>query len=130
LELHGAVRNANDLRSVRVGAIASSTTVDYLDRQLISHRSFPSAQEGLKALEAGAIDAFAYDKPLLTWIVLQEFSNTLRVLDFSFDSQNYAIALPSGSPLRDQLNVALLEEIESEWWQQTLFQYLGKKQSH
>jgi polar amino acid transport system substrate-binding protein len=84
----------------------------------------------LKALEAGAIDAFAYDKPLLTWIVLQEFSNTLQVLDFSFDSQHYAIALPRGSPLRDQLNVALLEEIESEWWQQTLFQYLGKKQSH
>ena len=129
-ELHGAVRNANDLRSVRVGAIASSTTVDYLDRQQISHRGFASAQDGLKALEAGAIDSFAYDKPLLAWIVLQEFSNTLRVLDFSFDSQNYAIALPRGSPLRDQLNVALLEEIESDWWQQTLFQYLGKKQSH
>ena len=128
-ELHGAVHGTTDLRSVRVGALAGSETVEYLDRQRISHRNFPSVREGLKALEAGEIDAFVYDRPLLTWIVLRDFSTTLRMLDFSFDPQNYAIALPKGSPLRDRLNLALLEEIESEWWQHTLFQYLGKRGS-
>jgi polar amino acid transport system substrate-binding protein len=125
-ELQGAVHSANDLRSVRVGAIADSVTAEYLHRQRILHRDFPGAREGLKALQAGAIDAFVYDRPLLTWIVLQDFSNTLRMLDMTIDSQTYAIALPKGSPLRDTLNVALLEEIESDWWQQTLFQYLGQ----
>ena len=128
-ELQGAVHGVNDLRSVRVGAVAGSATVDDLDRQRISHRSFATPQEGLKALQAGAIDAFVYDKPLMTWIVLQDFATTLRMLDIAFDNQNYAIALPKGSPLREVLNVPLLEEIESEWWQQTLFQYLGKAKS-
>jgi polar amino acid transport system substrate-binding protein len=82
----------------------------------------------LKALQDGSIDAFVYDRPLLTWLVLQDFSTTLRVLELSFDHQNYAIVLPEGSPLRAILNRPLLEEIETDWWQQTLFQYLGRKQ--
>jgi len=125
-ELQGVVHNVNDLRSVRVGALAGSTSVDYLDRQRISHRSFTGVQDGLTALQAGVIDAFVYDKPLLTWIVLHDFSTTLRMLDIVLDTQNYAIALPKGSPLRAILNPPLLEETESDWWQQTLFQYLGK----
>jgi polar amino acid transport system substrate-binding protein len=126
-ELQGVVHNMNDLRSVRVGALAGSSTVDYLDRQRISHHAFPSAQDGLKALQAGTIHAFVYDKPLLTWMVLHDFSTTLRMLDLVLDTQNYAIVLPKGSPLRAILEAPLLEEIESDWWQQTLFQYLGRK---
>jgi ABC-type amino acid transport substrate-binding protein len=127
-EMQGAVTSVNDLRSVRVGAPAGSTSADYLDHQRIRHRSFDGPQEGLKALQAGTIDAFVYDKPLLTWLVLRDFPSTLRVLDATFDSQNYAIALPKGSPLSQQLNVPLLEETESDWWQQTLFEYLGKNE--
>ncbi|HVY57841.1 MAG TPA: transporter substrate-binding domain-containing protein [Xanthobacteraceae bacterium] len=126
-ELQGLVHGVNDLRSVRVGALLASATTGYLDRQRISYRGFTSPQDGLKALQAGRIDAFVYDKPLLTWLVLQDFSDTLRVLDTTFDTQNYAIALPKGSPLRQRLDAALLEEIESDSWQQTLFQYLGRK---
>jgi polar amino acid transport system substrate-binding protein len=125
-ELQGAVNSVNDLRSVRVGAPAGSTSADYLNHQRIPYRSFGGPEEGLKALQAGTIDAFVYDKPLLTWLVLRDFSSTLRVLDVTFDSQNYAIALPKGSPLGQTLNPPLLEE--TDWWQQTLFEYLGKTQ--
>jgi len=128
-ELQGAVNSVNDLRSVRVGAPVGSTSTDYLDHQRISHRTFGAPEEGLKALQAGTIDAFVYDKPLLTWLVLRDFFSTLRVLDVTFDSQNYAIALPKGSPLREMINPPLLEETESDWWQQRLFEYLGKTES-
>jgi polar amino acid transport system substrate-binding protein len=84
----------------------------------------------LKALQGGAIDAFVYDRPLLTWLVLQDYSNNLRVLDMTIDSQSYAIALPPGSPLRAMLNVPMLEQVESDWWRQTLFQYLGARQAN
>jgi polar amino acid transport system substrate-binding protein len=126
-ELQGTVHNESDLRRVRVGAVAGSATVDYLHRQRIAHSSFVTPEEALQALQRGMLDAFVYDKPLLTWIVVRDFSATLRVLDIVFDSQNYAIALPKGSPLRAVINGPLLEEIESDWWQKTLFQYLGRK---
>jgi ABC-type amino acid transport substrate-binding protein len=127
-ELQGVVHGVTDLRSVRVGAPTGSTTTEYLDRQRIAYRRFPSPQAGLQALQAHAIDAFVYDKPLLTWLVLQDYSTTLRVLDITFDTQNYAVALPRGSALGGILNAPLLEQTESEWWEQTLYQYLGRKE--
>jgi polar amino acid transport system substrate-binding protein len=125
-ELQGAVHAVNDLRSVRVGAVSGTTAMDELGHQRIGHRGFADPHVGLTALQEGVVDAFVYDKPLLTWVVLQDFPATVRMLDLSFDNQNYAVALPKGSPLRQRLDAPLLEAIESEWWQQTLFQYLGK----
>jgi ABC-type amino acid transport substrate-binding protein len=125
-ELQGAVHSINDLRSVRVGAVAKSSTIDYLDRQRIAHQVFADVKEGLTALRTGSVDAFVYDKPLLTWTVRQDFPSTIRVLDITFGSQLYAIALPKGSPMRSMLDIAVLRQIEDEWWQQILFVYLGR----
>jgi polar amino acid transport system substrate-binding protein len=47
------------------------------------------------------------------------------VLDATFDPQAYAIALPQGSELRMPINLALLDAIQSDWWQETLSAYLG-----
>lgn len=125
--LQGLVNNVGDLASVRVGAISDSSSVDYLTGQRIKFRGYPSAEAGLKALKDGQIDAFVYDKPLLAWHVLQEYSSTMDVLDIVFDPQNYGIALPLGSPLRKDIDVAVLDSTRSDWWKQTLFRYLGER---
>jgi polar amino acid transport system substrate-binding protein len=125
--LQGAVNNADDLASVRVGAVAGSATIDYLTDQRIKYRGFPSPPDGLKALKAGEIDAFVYDKPLLAWFVLQDYASSMEVLDIVFDPQNYGIALPLGSPLRKDIDVVLLDTVHSDWWKQTLFRYLGER---
>lgn len=125
--IQGLVSNADDLAAVRVGAVSDSSTVDYLTSQRIQYRGFVTPDDGLKALKEGRIDAFVYDKPLLAWIVLQDYSSSMEVLDVVFDPQNYGIALPPGSPLRKQIDVALLEAVQSDWWKQTLFRYLGER---
>jgi len=125
--LQGIVTNVNDLASIRVGAISDSSSVDYLKTQRIKYRGYASAEDGLKALKAGEIDAFVYDKPLLAWIVLQHYSSSIQVLDIVFDPQNYGIGLPLGSPLRKNIDVALLDNVHSDWWKQTLFSYLGER---
>ncbi|WGR96448.1 transporter substrate-binding domain-containing protein [Bradyrhizobium sp. ISRA443] len=127
--LEGSVHGFNDLRSVRVGAVANSPTTDYFTRQRLSFRTFPDVQSGLSALAHGTIDAFVHDKPLLTWMVRNNFSDSVRVVDTSFSSESYAIVLPKGSPLRPTLDLAVLDEIESDWWQQTLFESLGNARS-
>jgi ABC-type amino acid transport substrate-binding protein len=127
-ELKGAIHGLDDLRFVRVGDSRGTATVGYLDRERVSHRNFPDPKDGLRALQEHKIDAFVYDRPLLSWMVMQDFPDSLRVLDFTVDSLNYAIAVPKGSRVLDRLNIAVLQETESDWWQQTLFQYLRKKQ--
>jgi ABC-type amino acid transport substrate-binding protein len=123
-QLQGLVRNVDDLRSLRVGAVERSSSVDFLERQRVTHRAFADPAAGLKAVQEGKIDAFVYDRPLLTWIVRQDFSG-LQVLNVTFDHQNYAIGLPPNSALRIPLDVALLQIVSSDWWNQTIFRYLG-----
>jgi polar amino acid transport system substrate-binding protein len=124
-EIQGLVQGESDLASVRVGVMTASAAQDYLARQHIPAQGYANAIDGLKALQAGRIDALVYDKPLLKWLVFQGFSSSLRVLDTTFAEQNYAIAFPKGSALREKVDPSVLDTIESEWWGQTLFQYLG-----
>jgi ABC-type amino acid transport substrate-binding protein len=79
-------------------------------------------------VKAGSIDAFVYDRPLLKWIVRESFPS-LQVLTVTFDPQNYAIALPLTSALRVPLDVAMLEAVSNEWWQQVMYRYLGEAAS-
>jgi len=44
----------------------------------------------------------------------------------TFSPQDYAIALRNDSSLRKQINVALLEAEETDWWKDILFRYLGQ----
>ena len=125
-QLHGAVQAEEDLPSVRVGAIAGTETTDYLRRQHIAYRTFADAEAGLSALQEGRIDALVYDRPLLLWLVRAHYSDSLRVLNATFDPQNYAIALPEGSKLRLPIDLALLDVVRSEWWHETVAAYLGQ----
>lgn len=124
-QLQGLVQNVDDLRSLRVGVVAGSSSVNFLDRQQVAHKMFADPQSGLRAVEAGTLDAFVYDRLLLSWIVQRNFSY-LRVLGVTFDRQNYAIALPARSTLRVPLDIALLEDVDSKWWDEVLYRYLGE----
>jgi len=123
--LQGSVHQVGDLHSVEVGAVADSSTIGYLDHAQIAATEYPTAEAGLRALRAHRIDAFVYDRPILAWLVKQNFEGAIRVLPLVFDKQTYGIALPTNSPLRESIDRALLQAVQSDWWQQVLFHYLG-----
>jgi polar amino acid transport system substrate-binding protein len=124
-QLQGLVRNVGDLHSLRVGAVGGSSSVDFLDTHRVDHQVFVDPSAGLKALQTGQIEAFIYDRPLLTWIVQQHFSG-LQILGVTFGHQNYGIALPPNSDLRVPLDIALLENADGDWWKQILTAISGR----
>lgn len=125
--LQGAVHGVSDLSEVHVGAVAGTSTEETLSRLRISYRRFPTPQDGLKALRAHSLDAFIYDKPLLAWIVQQSFGSSIELIDTTFDQQEYAFAVPTDSPLERTINVAILNAVHSDWWEQTTARYLGPR---
>jgi polar amino acid transport system substrate-binding protein len=124
-QLEGYVRGVQDLYSVRVGAVAGTSAVDYLRAERIRFRAFPNAEAGLKAVKNGSLDAFVYDKPLMSWLVQARYADSLQVLDAVFDQQNYAIALPIGSPWRAPIDRTMLHILGTQWWRDIKSQYLG-----
>jgi ABC-type amino acid transport substrate-binding protein len=51
---------------------------------------------------------------------------TLRVLPTVFARQDYGIALPTGSPLREEMNRQILEITRTPEWNRMLEVYLGR----
>lgn len=125
--LQGTVHGVSDLSAVSIGALAGTSTEDTLSHLQIKYRKFASLQEGLEALRAHKIDAFVYDKPLLAWAIQQGYSSSIEMVDATFAPQEYAFAIPGNSPLRKSLDVAILGAIHSNWWEQTVFRYLGTR---
>jgi polar amino acid transport system substrate-binding protein len=121
-----SIRGPGDLPRVRVAAINSSTGEQYLKGRHINYRDYPDALSALRALEAGRVDAVVYDAPILRYLAKEDFPGAMTVLPHTFVRQDYAIAVPQGSPLRETLDRVLEREIRSLQWQEIIYHYLGR----
>jgi ABC-type amino acid transport substrate-binding protein len=125
-QLESEIEGPEDLPKVTVGTIANTTSQSYLKQIHISFRSYGSPQEGLVALKDGKIKALVYDAPILRYYIHQSHIGSLEVLPYRLQAQEYGIALQPKSPLREQINVVLLQKIREKAWQDRLSQYLGE----
>ncbi len=123
--LESRIRGPEDLAKARVASVPSSTSAVYLEGRRIQFKPFASPVEAMSALASGEVDAVVYDAPILRYLSGEVGEGALQVLPRVFERQDYGIGLPAGSPLREPLNRALLEQVNSSWWTETLHRYLG-----
>jgi polar amino acid transport system substrate-binding protein len=127
-QLGSPIRGPADLPGVRVAAVSASTGQQYLQGRSISYQDYSDARSALQALEAEKVDAVVYDAPILRYLAKEDFPGTIMVLPQTFVRQDYAIAVPQGSPLRETLNRVLEQEIRSPEWQEIVYHYLGRNE--
>lgn len=123
--LDSKVNGLDDLNSVKVVTVANSSSAEFLDEERIRFSTVDSVQSALEALAQNKADAVVYDAPLLQYLANSEYSGQVRVLSETFKRQDYAIALPSGSALRENLNQSLLDTIAAEDWPGVVDGFLG-----
>jgi len=110
-KLEAQVRGPEDLGKLRVGTITASTSEFYLRDMKLDFRGFTDLAVGLAAIEAGQLDAFVFDRPLLASEVAEAHKGALELLPRTFHRQDYAFALPTGSPLREPINRVLARDL-------------------
>ena len=125
--LEGVVSGPQDLPKVRVATVHNTAATRYLDRQHCHFTGFPTLSAAIDALARGDVDALVYDVPLLSYLLSQRSTPDIKVLDVLFARQTYAIALPSGSPLRKPVNEAVLSILGTPEWQDALQQWMPEK---
>ena len=109
--------------AVSVGAVAGGPAVAPLEALHGRTRTFATVAEGLQALADGRIDAFVHDEPELAW--QSGMVGGITLAPVRFGPQAYAMALPQGSALREPVNQAVLDTLDSGEWVGTLRYYLG-----
>jgi len=125
-QIQGTIYGVSDLASVRVGTVKGTSSEGDLIRRKLKFQPYDTPADGLKALRAGRLDAFVYDKPLLAWAIRQGYASRLKLLDILIETQNYAFALPPDSPLRKPLSIAILDTLQNESWTEARVRYLGE----
>jgi len=122
-QLSGDIESLQELRQHKVGSVAASASLQFLEDNYVPAQPYENVQAGLDALESGAIEAFVYDEPILKYDILSSNRNGLQVLPYRFNTQYYSYGLPKGSPLADRINPIMLSILESSRWQAILSEY-------
>lgn len=124
-QLETTIQHPDDLRHVRVVTGAGSTSAEYLRTRRIPFQEAPDLDTALREVAQGTSDAALYDAAMLKQMVHEKYQVDLQVLHWTFQDQEYAIALAPGSPLREPINQTLLEFRAGEDWKSILFRFLG-----
>jgi len=124
------IRTLDDLRSIQVGALSASTSSAFLEKNGIVHQTRPDLDTLVNELDQGKLDAIVSDAAFLLYRINQgkqqgQFES-LTVLPYELAAQNYAFVLVEGSPLREQINRALLTVRTQKEWREKITEYLGE----
>ena len=121
----GRVTGPESLRRAIVGTVEGAAVGDYLRRERIRHRIYPSIPKALGGLRTGEVGAVVWDATILDYYVQKEPAGELEVLPQTFDSQILAFPLADGSPLRDPIDGALRRYLTQSAWHDLQDRYLA-----
>lgn len=122
-QLSNAIGGPSDLPKVKVGTINPSPGATYLATRGINYKPYLDSAALVEGLARGEVDAAVASAISLQYRVAR--STGLIVLPATFQNIGVGFGLKLGSPLRKQINLALLGIVESPDWQQTVTKYLG-----
>jgi len=120
------ISKPEDLARGKIASIRHSVSDRYLKERRIYPLYYESVLEGLKAIKEKKVDAMVYDAPLLQYTIKQHFPQDLMTVGTLFEMQNYGIAFPERSVLREEINRAMLDILHGEAWEKIRHKYLGE----
>ncbi len=116
-EIKSTIDSPDDLFEHRVGTVEDSTAREYLRDLGLRPITGPAIEEVIAELEAGTLDAVVYHAPFLQYYASHAGKGKVRVSGLVFSEQEYGIALPEKSELREPFNRALLKLMENGTYQ-------------
>jgi ABC-type amino acid transport substrate-binding protein len=123
--LRGTINSVADLEGKTAGVVIKSLADQYCRDSGIAADTFQTLDEAVEALVAGKVAAVVGDG-----LALEAYDHSHPKLPIDevgplFEKRRYGIGVPSGSPLRHQLNVVLTELAESGASDKLYVKYFG-----
>ncbi|MGB0798895.1 MAG: transporter substrate-binding domain-containing protein [Planktomarina sp.] len=119
------VGGINDLYDKRVGTIENSTAANYMDKRDLRFTTYTGLDDLIANFENGELDAVVFDAPILGYYVNTRGKGDAEMVGSVFLSENYGMALQSGSDLAEPINRALLTLRETGKYDALLTKWFG-----
>lgn len=107
-KLDAAISKLSDLPGKRVGSVGGSSAEIFLGARKIKVVPYANVVQAVEAVVDGKLDAVVYDAPPLSYIATHDMQGKVQVVGEILKPESYGILFPEGSPLRKQVNEALL----------------------
>lgn len=122
----GTIHGPRDLAGRTVGCQAGAVTVPVIRQRGGIPEEFQSIHEALDALQLGMVEAVVAENQQLMFLTSQSNRTDIRLVGPIFESFDFGIGLPAGSPLREDLNTAILRMREDGTLEQLQGKWLGR----
>ncbi|WP_426406962.1 transporter substrate-binding domain-containing protein [Bradyrhizobium ganzhouense] len=125
-QIKGPINGPHDLVGKVVGTTRGSTATVYLNEVKAETLEFEKVDDLYSALLNQKIDAVVFDSPALLYYTTHDGRGLARTVGDVFHKEDYGIVFPTDSPLRKQVNEALLGLRESDTYQRIYEEWFGK----
>ena len=122
--LDDQIGTLDDLKNQKTGVAESTAAARFLQDRGVTHNIFPSLDEGRAALSNGKINVLVHDEPIMKHVIAQKYSGTLQVLDIILDKQLYAFPSQDNAIILEQINLGIIEAMESGKLESLIQRYL------
>jgi len=110
------ITSPNDLKKGKIATIQGSFSDDYLKNKNILPVYYKSLESALEAVKNREVDAIVYDEDLLQHLIGKKFNDSLKLTNAHFMPTSYSLIFKNDCALKESVNRALLEVIESDKW--------------
>ena len=124
--IRGKITGPADLRGKQVAAVSGSTGDAWLSSEAITFRTGESVGDAYPLLDNGITQVTVYDYPGLQHYALQDERGRFSMAGPAFNEEDYAIAVPVDSPLREDIDRALLKLQEEGTCDQIYVRWYGE----
>ena len=126
-QIRGAINGPGDLPGKRAAVLANSTAAKYLREIRAEVMEFQTADEMFAALLDKRADAVLWTAPVLRYYATHGGAGRAKVVGPEFNKQDMGFVFQLGSPLRRQVNSALIALHEDGAYQRIHEKWFGSE---
>ncbi|WP_339769098.1 transporter substrate-binding domain-containing protein [uncultured Pseudosulfitobacter sp.] len=124
--INGSVGSINDLYGKRVGTIEGSTAQVFMEARELRSEGSPDLAALIEKFETNQLDAVVFDAPVLAYYVNTAGAGLAELTGSVFKGENYGVALPTNSELREDINQVLLSLREDGTYAEIYRKWFGE----
>jgi polar amino acid transport system substrate-binding protein len=124
-QIHGSIHGPGDLPGKQVATLANTAAADYLRSHDIPVQEFLEASSMIQALKTEQVEAIVFRAPVLLYYAAHEGKGIVKVVGPEFEVAPIGFGFQLDSPLRKQVNQALLRLRENGTYQQIHDKWFG-----
>ena len=124
-QLRPSITGPADLPRARLAVVAGSSGEQLVSAQGLAARTYPFVIQASKAVQRGDVQALIFEKAIIGYMIKEYGWRDLLVLPHTLAVTDYAIALPTDSPLKERINRALLKVIHGPRWKEIVQRYFA-----